>query len=199
METKYFPNGYVGFKLNSLQDVVKAQALGLAVCNEYNDYFEGYVLEEDENGEETERQPNQGEIFERIQNSMQAGEKLYATFDLDCGKVVPFADTSLQSNFSIGQKVYVMHRNKMKELAVAKVMLVSDTINSKMKEEIGLEIKSEYTRGNKSVILEEDSLLLAEAQPWANGKGYNYSTFGLYGKSEVFHTKEELANHLLND
>lgn len=199
MDTMYFPNGYVGFKLTSLQDVVKAQTLGLAVCNENNDYFEEYVIGEDENGEETERKPTQEEIFERLQNSMQAGEKLYATFDLDCGKVVPIADTTLQSDFSIGQKVYIMHRNKIKELVVAKVMLVSDTISSKIKDDIGLEIKSDYVRGNEKVTFEENALLLAEATLWANGNGYNYSVFGVYGKSDVFQSKEELAQHLLNE
>jgi len=113
MDTKYFPNGYVGFKLNSLQDVVKAQALGLAVCNENNYYYEEYVLGEDENGEETERQPTQEEIFERIQSSMQAGEKLYATFDLDCGKVVPNKGTTLQSDFFVNQEVFFMKNNKI--------------------------------------------------------------------------------------
>ena len=113
MVTMYFPNGYVGFKLNSLQDVVKAQALGLGICNEYNDYYEGYVLEEDENGEETERKPTDEEIFERMQEAMQAGEQLYATFDLDCGKVVPNKGTTLQSDFYVNQEVFFMQNNKI--------------------------------------------------------------------------------------
>lgn len=137
MVTMYFPNGYVGFTLNSLQDVVKAQTLGLAVCNEQNDYFEDYILGEDENGEETETKPTQEEIFERIQNAMQAGEKLYATFPLDCGMVVPNKGTTLQSGFVVNQEVFFMQHNKIckghiREINLSHIYSAANGVKTKM-------------------------------------------------------------------
>ena len=68
MNTKAFDNGYVGIKLNSVSDIMKYNALNtnFSICNEYEDYFDEYVKEDDGTGNFTEREPTENKKLERI-------------------------------------------------------------------------------------------------------------------------------------
>ena len=56
MKSIYFKNSNdVGFEVATANDVIKAQELGLYICNKDEDYFNSYVTELDEDGNETER------------------------------------------------------------------------------------------------------------------------------------------------
>lgn len=114
METKVFNNGYVGYKVNTIKEVVNAQAAGLKICNENGYYFNDYIeVVNPETGEDEERAPTDDEILQSIQEAMENEYPVYATFYLDCGKVVPDKATTLQSSFRLGQKVYYMSENRI--------------------------------------------------------------------------------------
>lgn len=54
MKTIYFENSNViGFEVTTANDVIKAQELGLFICNKDEYYFDEYVTELDEDGIET--------------------------------------------------------------------------------------------------------------------------------------------------
>lgn len=114
METKVFKNGYVGYKVNTIKEVVNAQAAGLKICNENGYYFNDYIeVVNPETGEDEERAPTDDEILQSIQETMENEYPVYATFYLDCGIVVPNKATTLQSSFRLGQKVYYMSDNRI--------------------------------------------------------------------------------------
>lgn len=114
METKAFDNGYVGYRVNTIKEVINAQAAGLKICNEDGYYFNNYIeVVNPETGNEEERTPTDDEIFQNIQEAMENECQLYATFYLDCGKVVDDKATTLQSDFYIGEPVYYMSDNRV--------------------------------------------------------------------------------------
>lgn len=198
MKTRMFSNDYVGIKLESVAEVMKYHALSniFSICNEYEYYFDEYV-EEGEGDNWAEREPTESEKLERILQAFSRGDELFATFWLDCGKVVPRAATTLQTDFHLMQKVYIMHDNKIKELVIVKIMLTTSA--HKVADNTKLNSDPRYIKGNASVELakEDAAYLLARESLWENGKGCSYSEFGIYSKSEVFATKDELVKHLM--
>ena len=125
MNTKAFDNGYVGIKLNSVSDIMKYNALNtnFSICNEYEDYFDEYVKEDDGTGNFTEREPTENEKLERILQAFKDGQTLYATFLLDCGEVFPTASTTMQTDFYVGQEVFTMNHNSVIKARVQRLWL----------------------------------------------------------------------------
>ena len=82
MKTIYFENSNViGFEVTTANDVIKAQELGLFICNKDEYYFDEYVTELDEDGIETEREATKDERMERIIKALKEGQQLYASFN----------------------------------------------------------------------------------------------------------------------
>lgn len=126
MKTRVFDNNYVGIKLNNVSEIMKYNALSanFSICNESEYYFDEYVEEDDGTGNFTEREPTENEKLERILQAFNDGDTLYATFWLDCGEVVPSAATTLQSDFRVGQSVFVMRDNKIEKDEILYINLV---------------------------------------------------------------------------
>ena len=119
MDTKTIAeNGLVGYRVETIQQVIKAQEAGLSIIDKYGDAFNHLVEEED-----CDREPTEAEIFERIQQAVKDGQEIYAAFYLDCGKVVPEANTTLQSKFFVGQYVYTMHDNKIVKAKIGTIQM----------------------------------------------------------------------------
>ena len=79
MKSIYFKNSnVVGFEVATANDVIKAQELGLFICNKDEYYFDEYVTELDEDGIETEREATKDERMERIIKALKEGQQLYA-------------------------------------------------------------------------------------------------------------------------
>lgn len=121
MKTKAFGNGRVGYKVNTIKEVINAQAAGLSICDENGYCFNGVVPEWDDNDDEKDREPTETEVFNRIQEAVNNGTELYATFYLDCGKVVADKATTLQSDFYIDEPVYYMSDNN---IALGKIIQI---------------------------------------------------------------------------
>ena len=116
MKTIYFENSNViGFEVTTANDVIKAQELGLFICNKDEYYFDEYVTELDEDGIETEREATKDERMERIIKALREGQQLYASFNFDDSgmKAVRNSATILASDFRIGQTVYTMLNDKI--------------------------------------------------------------------------------------
>lgn len=116
MKSIYFKNSnVVGFEVATANDVIKAQELGLFICNKDEYYFDEYVTELDEDGNETEREATKDECTERMIKALREGQHLYATFNFDNSgmRAVKDSATILASDFYIGQTVYTMQNNKI--------------------------------------------------------------------------------------
>ena len=102
MKSIYFKNSNdVGFEVATANDIIKAQELGLYICNKDEDYFNSYVTELDEDGNETEREATKDERTERMIKALREGQHLYATFNFGNSgmRAVKDSATILASDF----------------------------------------------------------------------------------------------------
>lgn len=112
----------VGVEVNTIQDVVKAQAAGLYLLNKYGLGYNYEVINE-ESGEE--REPTEQEVFERINKDLSEGNEVYACMFIgDDWCVQEKAATTMRTNFYVGQKVYLMRDNKIVEDEIIYINMV---------------------------------------------------------------------------
>ena len=216
MKTIYFENSNViGFEVATANDVIKAQELGLYICNKDEDYFDDYVTELDEDGNEIEREATKDERTERMIKALREGQQLYATFNFDDSgmKAVKNSATILASNFRVGQTVYTMRNNK---IASGTILYMSLSI-SEQKDKFYLDYRSQdligrvYSFCSKKAGIFQDVLMLqsqeydkvrALVRKAIHGNSVVVSFDGdkeARYMSEIFATKEELINRLLNE
>lgn len=216
MKTIYFENSNViGFEVATANDVIKAQELGLYICNKDEDYFNSYVTELDEDGNETEREATKDECTERMIKALREGQQLYATFNFDDSgmKAVKNSATILASNFRVGQTVYTMRDNKI----VSGTILYMSLSISENENKFYLDYRSKYLIEelysfcarkagiNKNVLSlqsEEFDNVIALIHNSIYGNSVVVSFDGdkeARYMSEIFATKEELINSLLNE
>lgn len=106
----------VGVEVNTIQDVVKAQAAGLELVNKDGIGYDYSVVIEDEDGDDAERDPTEQEVFERISEDITDGKEVYACMQIANDWCVrETANTTMSTNFYVGQKVYLMRDNKIVE------------------------------------------------------------------------------------
>lgn len=74
----------VGVEINTIQDVVKAQAAGLNLLNKDGLGYKYEVINE-ESGEE--REPTEQEVFNRINKDLSEGDEVYACMRIADGLV----------------------------------------------------------------------------------------------------------------
>lgn len=112
----------VGIEVHTIQDVVKAQAAGLVFVNKDGIGYE-YWIEDDESGEE--REPTEQEIFNRIAKDLTEDSEVYACMYIaNDWCVQKKANTTMSTNFYVGQKVYLMRNNKIVEDEIIYINLV---------------------------------------------------------------------------
>jgi hypothetical protein len=112
----------VGVEINTIQDVVKAQAAGLSLLNKDGLGYKYEVINE-ESGEE--REPTEQEVFERINKDLSEGNEVYACMFIgDDWCVQEKAATTMRTNFYVGQKVYLMRDNKIVEDEIIYINMV---------------------------------------------------------------------------
>lgn len=112
----------VGVEVNTIQDVVKAQAAGLELVDK-DGWGYDYTTDDEETGEEVE--PTEKEIFDRITKDIADGKEVYACMTLaNDWCVQKNAKTTMSTNFYVGQKVYLMRDNKIVEDEIIYINLV---------------------------------------------------------------------------
>jgi hypothetical protein len=115
-------DNFVGVEINTIQDVVKAQAAGLKLVDKEGWEYSIYTIEDEETGEE--REPTEQEIFEHITKDLSEGKEVYACMELSYDwEVQERAKTHLKTNFYIGQQVFLMRDNKIAEKTISRIVL----------------------------------------------------------------------------
>lgn len=209
MRTKVFENDYVGIHVNSVAEIMQYSALpNFAICDEYGECFDECVRGDDN----IEREPTENEIQERVLQAFSEGRTLYATFYLSCGQVVPRSATTLQCDFRVGQRVYTMKDNK---IVVGEVLRIDLTDSSKIGTKETLFVV-EKTASKVYAIVTSGLGLSSENYICFNARKRLEDTVrdALFEQSvilnidnmlesrkldEIFTSKEELVNHLMNE
>ena len=135
----------VGVEINTIQDVVKAQAAGLELVDK-DGWGYDYTTDDEETGEEVE--PTEKEIFDRITKDIADGKEVYACMYIaNDWCVQKRAVTTMRTNFYVGQEVYLMRDNKI----VTDEIIYIDLVKSKNGEECKLVLggdQGHYTKAN---------------------------------------------------
>ena len=115
-------DNFVGVEINTIQDVVKAQAVGLKLVDKEGWGYDDYPIDDEETGEE--RNPTEQEIFEHITKDLSEGKEVYACMELSSDwEVQERAKTHLTTNFYVGQQVYLLRNNKIADKTITRIIL----------------------------------------------------------------------------
>lgn len=197
----------VGVEVNTIQDVVKAQAAGLELVDKEGWGYDFTIVDE-ESGEE--RKPTEQEIFDRITKDLAEGKEVYACMILaNDFRVQRNAKTNLLCDFYLHQHVYTMHENKILEGEIVYLSLahgsLGDDANTAlygdMAEKLYYFIGFYFTNGRTSKIgfereqiIKKISSLKMHAHVVLKTKKGGYLTRDL---EEIFATTDELVNNLM--
>ena len=137
-------DNFVGVEINTIQDVVKAQAAGLKLVDKEGWEYSIYTIEDEETGEE--REPTEQEIFEHITEDLSKGKEVYACMELSYDwEVQERAKTHLKTNFYVGQQVFLMRDNKIAEKTISRIIIEKNEDKEVCK--LLLNYDSKYTNG----------------------------------------------------
>ena len=137
-------DNFVGVEINTIQDVVKAQAAGLKLVDKEGWEYSIYTIDDEETGEE--REPTEQEIFEHITKDLSEGKEVYACMELSYDwEVQERAKTHLKTNFYVGQQVFLMRDNKIAEKTISRIILEKNEDRERCK--VLLRHDSAYTKG----------------------------------------------------
>lgn len=197
----------VGVEINTIQDVVKAQAAGLELVDKEGWGYDDYTIV-DESGEE--RSPTEQEFFDRITKDLADGKEVYACMILaNDFRVQRNAKTSLLCDFYLHQNVYTMHENKIVEGEIVYHSLAHGSLGNDaasalygdMAEQLYYNIGYYFTNGRtpqigfqREQIIKKISSLKMHAHVVLKTKKGGYLTRDL---EEIFATTDELVNNLM--
>lgn len=197
----------VGVEINTIQDVVKAQAAGLELVDK-DGWGYDYTLEDDESGEE--RNPTEQGMFDRITKDLADGKEVYACMILANDWCVQRnAKTNLLCDFYLHQNVYTMHENKIVEGEIVYLSLANGSLGNDaatalygdMAEQLYYNIGYYFTNGRtpqigfqREQIIKKISSLKMHAHVVLKTKKGGYLTRDL---EEIFATTDELVANLM--
>jgi hypothetical protein len=146
-------DNFVGVEINTIQDVVKAQAAGLKLVDKEGWEYSIYTIDDEETGEE--REPTEQEIFEHITKDLQEGKEVYACMELSPDwEVQERAKTHLTTNFYVGQQVFTMRNNKIVEETIKRIIIEKNEDKEVCKLLLGCD--SAYTKGTDVFATKEE-------------------------------------------
>ena len=146
-------DNFVGVEINTIQDVVKAQAAGLKLVDKEGWEYSIYTIDDEETGEE--REPTEQEIFERITKDLSEGKEVYACMELSSDwEVQERANTHLRTNFYVGQQVFTMSNNKIVEETIKRIIIEKNEDKEVCKLLLGCD--SAYTKGTDVFATKEE-------------------------------------------
>lgn len=197
----------VGVEVNTIQDVVKAQAAGLELVDKEGWGYDFTIVDE-ESGEE--RKPTEQEIFDRIAKDLAEDKEVYACMQIaNDWRVQRNAKTSLLCDFYLHQHVYTMHENKIVEGEIVYLSLANGSLGTDaasalygdMAEQLYYNIGYYFTNGRtpqigfqREQIIKKISSLKMHAHVVLKTKKGGYLTRDL---EEIFATTDELVNNLM--
>lgn len=146
-------DNFVGVEINTIQDVVKAQAAGLKFVDKEGWGYDVYTIDDEETGEE--REPTEQEIFEHITKDLSEGKEVYACMELSSDwEVQERANTHLKTNFYVGQQVFTMRDNKIAEKTISRIILEKEKGKECCK--LLLEYDNAYTKATEVFATKEE-------------------------------------------
>mgnify|MGYP007127090577 CR=1 FL=1 len=146
-------DNFVGVEINTIQDVVKAQAAGLKLVDKEGWEYSIYTIEDEETGEE--REPTEQEIFEHITEDLSKGKEVYACMELSSDwEVQERAKTHLTTNFYVGQQVFLIRDNKIAEKTISRIIIEKNEDKEVCK--VLLRHDSVYTKGTDVFATKEE-------------------------------------------
>lgn len=199
----------VGVEINTIQDVVKAQAAGLGLVDKEGWEYDFTIVDE-ESGEE--RKPTEQEVFDRIAKDLAEGKEVYACMQIaNDWRVQRNAKTNLLCDFYLHQHVYTMHENKIVEGEIVYLSLahgsLGDDANTAlyggMAEQLYYNIGYYFTNGRtpqigfqREQIIKKISSLKMHAHVVLKTKKGGYLTRDI---EEIFATTQALVDSLMED
>lgn len=200
----------VGVEINTIQDVVKAQAAGLELVDKEGWGYDDYTIIDDESGEE--REPTEQEVFDRIAKDLAEDKEVYACMQIaNDWRVQRNAKTNLLCDFYLHQHVYTMHENKIVEGEIVYLSLahgsLGDDANTAlyggMAEQLYYNIGYYFTNGRtpqigfqREQIIKKISSLKMHAHVVLKTKKGGYLTRDI---EEIFATTQALVDSLMED
>lgn len=146
-------DNFVGVEINTIQDVVKAQAAGLKLVDKEGWEYSIYTIDDEETGEE--REPTEQEIFEHITEDLSKGKEVYACMELSYDwEVQERAKTHLKTNFYVGQQVFLMRDNKIAEKTISRIIIEKNEDKEVCK--LLLSYDNAYTKGTDVFATKEE-------------------------------------------
>lgn len=146
-------DNFVGVEINTIQDVVKAQAAGLKLVDKEGWEYSICTIDDEETGEE--REPTEQEIFEHITEDLSKGKEVYACMELSSDwEVQERAKTHLKTNFYIGQLVFLMRDNKIAEKTISRIIIEKNEDKEVCK--LLLAYDNAYTKGTDVFATKEE-------------------------------------------
>lgn len=205
MNTTYLKKcNLLGFELESIQEVLNANNLGFHIVA---DGGEEYLDTRYDEGEDDWRDATTDELIEEAQAAFRAVGKLYAIIDIPTDyTIAPVRKTTLQTDFYVGQTVYVMHDNKVTKTTIAQLVLVegensfssSNTMAADFEHTFYQRCNERYTNEpTHNYIRQEINRVRTPERSSACVKIDGYYMF--VELTEVFATKEDLAKHLIEE
>ncbi len=203
-QTIYFEeNDIFGLELKSMQDVLNARSLGLRILPEGGEEY----LDRRYDDEEGLRDATTDELIEDAQAAFKAVGKIYGIFDTPLEyRFVPAKPTIMQSDFYVGQEVYVMYDNKVTKTTIKQLVLIdggnsfpsSNTMASDFSSTFYQRCNERYTNEptHNYIRQEIDRVRTPERSSACVEIDGRYQFVEL---SEVFATKDKLVKHLLED
>lgn len=208
-DTLTFNENNLGVKLNSAAEIIQFHALADFTIWDADGYPFDYPVETtDEDGNTQDREATETEVLERALDAFRKGETVYAGLYIDGVKIVPDKATTLQSDFYLGQTVYTMHNNKIvqgviifltmsassKTEKVVRIERTAERIYNAICKELNMgNAKNYWVTSHRAAIdgivataLNDESVIIDINDCPAN-RAFN----------EIFATKEELINHLM--
>lgn len=205
MKTTYFEDyNLLGMELKNIQDVLNAHNLGLHIkADGGEEYLDSRYDEELDDW----RDATTEELIEEAQVAFRAVGKLYGVFDLPADyRLAPAKATTLQTDFRVGQEVYLLVNNKITKAVIKQIWLEEGKGCLRYSDYIASEICNEFYARCQTVhhnsptfsyICDKIDSVRAQDESFVS-VGYN-GIIKLAKLSEVFATKDELVKHLLED
>ena len=206
MKTTYFEDfNVLGMELKNMQDVLNAHNLGLRIKADGGEEYLDSRFDE-ELGDW--RDATTDELIEEAQAAFRAVGKLYGIFGLPADyRLAPAKATTLQTDFRVGQKVYLLVDNNVTKTAIKQMWLTTeDKNNLRCSDYIANAICNEFYERCQTIHANSSTRkYVCDKIDSVRAQNESFVCVEYEGRdrlvklSEVFATKEELAKHLLEE
>lgn len=213
-EVFFAGSNFVGREIENVQDLVKALAAGMDIFNDdsecgYSQFYDKEVTDEFGNTSYEEVEKTDSQLFEEMKYDLEHEVTLYAGFFLDFRQfsIMPAKRTTLQTDFSVGQEVYLLIDNKVVKTKIKQIWLTEGENNLHYSDRIASDICQEfysrcqtihYNTSTLNYIRGEIDKVRVQNKSFVSVE-YNNGRDKLVELSEIFATKEELVKHLMEE